>query len=80
MVVRVALIGAGIMGADHGRILAEEVPGARVQVVVDADAGRARAVAEACGARMRGRMRWGRSGGGTWTRCWWRARTRRMRS
>ena len=50
MVVRVALIGAGIMGADHGRILAEEVPGARVQVVVDADAGRARAVAEACGA------------------------------
>ena len=50
MVVRVALIGAGIMGADHGRILSEEVPGARVQVVVDADARRARAVAEACGA------------------------------
>lgn len=50
MTVRIALIGAGIMGADHGRILAEEVPRARVQVVVDADAGRARAVAEACGA------------------------------
>ena len=30
--------------------LAEEVPGARVQVVVDAAAERARAVAEACGA------------------------------
>ena len=54
MAVRVALIGAGIMGADHGRILAEEVPGARVQVVVDADAGRARAVAEACGAEDAG--------------------------
>ena len=54
MTVRVALIGAGIMGADHGRILAEEVPGARVQVVVDADVGRARAVAEACGAQDAG--------------------------
>jgi myo-inositol 2-dehydrogenase/D-chiro-inositol 1-dehydrogenase len=50
MTVRVALIGAGIMGADHGRILADEVPGARVQVVVDAAVERARAVAEACGA------------------------------
>ena len=78
MTVRIAVIGAGIMGADHARILAEEVPGARVQVVVDADGARARAVAEACGAEA-GRTGSRRSGGGTWTRYWSRARTRRMR-
>lgn len=50
MTVRVAVIGAGVMGADHARILAGEVPGARVVVVVDAAIDRARAVAEVCGA------------------------------
>lgn len=50
MSVRVALIGAGIMGADHARILAEDIPGAELTVVCDASDARARAVAEACGA------------------------------
>lgn len=50
MTVRIAVIGAGVMGADHARILAGEVPGAQVVVVVDAAADRARAVAEGCGA------------------------------
>lgn len=50
MDVRVAVIGAGIMGADHARILADEVPGAKVQVVCDALATRAQEVAAACGA------------------------------
>jgi myo-inositol 2-dehydrogenase/D-chiro-inositol 1-dehydrogenase len=38
------------MGADHARVLAEEVPGAVVRVVCDAAADRARAVADAVGA------------------------------
>ncbi len=50
MSVRVALIGAGIMGADHGRIVAEDCPGATLQVVCDASVERARAVADAWGA------------------------------
>ena len=43
MTVQIAVIGAGLMGADHARIVAEELPGARLQVVCDHDAGRARA-------------------------------------
>lgn len=50
MTVRVALIGAGSMGADHARIIAQDLPGATLQVVCDASAGRARQVAEATGA------------------------------
>lgn len=50
MTVRVALIGAGIMGADHARIVAEDLPGARLQVVCDASAERARQVAGDWGA------------------------------
>jgi len=50
MSVRVAVIGAGVMGADHARILAEAVPGATLQVVCDQDADTARRVAERCGA------------------------------
>ena len=42
MTIRVALIGAGIMGADHARIIAEDVPGAELQVVCDASEDRAR--------------------------------------
>jgi myo-inositol 2-dehydrogenase / D-chiro-inositol 1-dehydrogenase len=38
------------MGADHARIFAEEVPGAALQFICDADATRARAVAEVTGA------------------------------
>jgi myo-inositol 2-dehydrogenase / D-chiro-inositol 1-dehydrogenase len=51
MTVRVGLIGAGIMGADHARIFAEEVPGTSLQVICDADQARANSVAEATGAQ-----------------------------
>jgi myo-inositol 2-dehydrogenase/D-chiro-inositol 1-dehydrogenase len=46
----VALIGAGVMGADHARIVATQIPGAVLQVVCDADAARARTVADETGA------------------------------
>jgi myo-inositol 2-dehydrogenase / D-chiro-inositol 1-dehydrogenase len=52
MTVRVGLIGAGIMGADHARIIATQIPGARLQSVCDADPARARAVAEETGASV----------------------------
>ena len=47
LAVRIAIIGAGTMGADHARIVAEELPGAVLQVVCDRDASLARHVAEA---------------------------------
>ena len=50
MTIRVGLIGAGIMGADHAKILSRDVPGVTLQYVCDADAARAKAVADACGA------------------------------
>ncbi len=50
MSVRVGVIGAGIMGADHARIIANDVPGAVLQVVCDADSGRAKTVAAETGA------------------------------
>ena len=50
MTTRIAVIGAGLMGADHARIVAEELPGAVLQVVCDRDAARARSVADAHGA------------------------------
>jgi myo-inositol 2-dehydrogenase / D-chiro-inositol 1-dehydrogenase len=50
MTIRIAIIGAGQMGADHARILAEDLPGATLQVVCDMDANRARTVADAFGA------------------------------
>jgi myo-inositol 2-dehydrogenase/D-chiro-inositol 1-dehydrogenase len=49
--VRVGVIGAGIMGADHSRNLAGTVSGAAVSLVADLDAGRAAQAAEAAGAR-----------------------------
>lgn len=51
MTIRLGLIGAGIMGADHARLFAEEVPGTALQFICDADAVRARRVAEAAGAQ-----------------------------
>ncbi|MFN0192368.1 MAG: Gfo/Idh/MocA family protein, partial [Aestuariivirga sp.] len=51
MTLRIGLIGAGIMGADHARIFAEEVPGIVLQAICDADQGRARRVADDTGAR-----------------------------
>jgi len=51
MTIRLGLIGAGIMGADHARILSQQIPGVSLQCVCDADAARARFVAQASGAR-----------------------------
>jgi myo-inositol 2-dehydrogenase / D-chiro-inositol 1-dehydrogenase len=51
MTLRIGLIGAGVMGADHARIFAEEIPGVTLQHVCDADAARARSVADAAGAK-----------------------------
>lgn len=50
MTVRLGLIGAGIMGADHARIFAEQVPGISLQVICDADQKRASVAADAAGA------------------------------
>ncbi|MGF1477802.1 MAG: Gfo/Idh/MocA family oxidoreductase [Geminicoccaceae bacterium] len=50
MTIRIAIIGAGIMGADHARIVAEELPGTVLQLVCDKDQKRARQVADSCGA------------------------------
>ena len=36
MTVRVGLIGAGVMGSDHARIISEDIPGAILQAVCDA--------------------------------------------
>lgn len=50
MTTRIAVIGAGLMGADHAGIVAQDLPGATLQVVCDMDEARARAVADANGA------------------------------
>ncbi len=50
MSIRIAVIGAGIMGADHARIVADDLPGATLQVVCDASETRAREVADATSA------------------------------
>jgi myo-inositol 2-dehydrogenase / D-chiro-inositol 1-dehydrogenase len=50
MSVRIAIIGAGIMGADHARIVAEDLPGVSLQVVCDASQERARKAADEYGA------------------------------
>jgi myo-inositol 2-dehydrogenase/D-chiro-inositol 1-dehydrogenase len=49
--VRVGIIGVGVMGADHARILASQVPGAAIQAIYDTDPARAKAIAEETGAR-----------------------------
>lgn len=45
MTIRVALIGAGVMGADHAHTLASQVPGAELHTICDADTVRATALA-----------------------------------
>ena len=50
MTIRVGLIGAGIMGADHALILSQQLPGVSLQYICDADEKRARGVADASGA------------------------------
>lgn len=47
---RVGVIGTGMMGEVHARLLSERIGSARVVAVSDPDAGRRRAVAEAVGA------------------------------
>ena len=51
MSIGVGIIGAGIMGADHARIIAGQVAGAPLVAISDADEARARAVAAETGAR-----------------------------
>jgi len=46
MTVRIAIIGAGVMGADHARTVSQDLPGAALHVVCDASAERARMVAD----------------------------------
>lgn len=54
MALQVGLIGCGVMGSDHARILQNEVAGARLVAAYDAQAARAEAVAaSAKGARAR---------------------------
>lgn len=48
--IRLAIIGAGIMGTDHARIFAEETPGVELRVICDADRARAASVAQPYGA------------------------------
>lgn len=50
MTIRVGLIGAGIMGADHAKILSQQIPGVSLHYICDADAARAKSVAGASGA------------------------------
>lgn len=50
MTIRIAVIGAGLMGADHAGIVAQDMPGATLQLVCDMDAGRAKSVADEYGA------------------------------
>jgi myo-inositol 2-dehydrogenase / D-chiro-inositol 1-dehydrogenase len=47
---RIAVIGAGLMGADHASIVAADMPGAVLQVVCDMDETRAKGVADSYGA------------------------------
>jgi myo-inositol 2-dehydrogenase / D-chiro-inositol 1-dehydrogenase len=51
MTVRLAVIGAGIMGSDHASIFAQDISGATVVVVCDASEERARTLADKVGAR-----------------------------
>jgi myo-inositol 2-dehydrogenase/D-chiro-inositol 1-dehydrogenase len=51
MTVRVGIIGAGIMGADHAEIFSNDVPGITLQAICDADHQRARGVAELTGTK-----------------------------
>ncbi len=52
MTVRAGVIGVGIMGAEHARLLAHVLSGSQVAAVFDVDPGRAASVAQACGSRV----------------------------
>jgi predicted homoserine dehydrogenase-like protein len=46
MSVRIGIVGVGIMGSDHARIFANDVPGVEIASIFDADVARAKAVAD----------------------------------
>ncbi len=48
MTIRVGLIGAGVMGTDHARILSTAVSGVELVAVADPDAGRMSKIVETC--------------------------------
>jgi myo-inositol 2-dehydrogenase/D-chiro-inositol 1-dehydrogenase len=48
LTIRIGLIGAGIMGADHARTICRDVGGAELAAIHDADRDRASAVARSC--------------------------------
>src|SRR5438105_1703975 len=50
--VRTGVIGVGVMGAEHARLLSHVVSGSEVGAVFDVDAHRADAVAASCAARV----------------------------
>lgn len=52
MSVRIGLIGAGQIGEDHARRIAEKVPGAQITAVASRRRAPAKKVAEICGARV----------------------------
>ncbi|PZS36785.1 MAG: inositol 2-dehydrogenase [Pseudonocardiales bacterium] len=52
MPVRTGVIGVGLMGAEHARLLSEVVSGSEVTAVFDVATARAEAVAADCGARV----------------------------
>ncbi len=49
MAIRIGVIGAGIMGADHARLIAGSVSGASLEMIADVDLARASAVADSVG-------------------------------
>jgi myo-inositol 2-dehydrogenase / D-chiro-inositol 1-dehydrogenase len=49
MTIKIGLIGAGVMGTDHARILSKAVAGAALVAVSDPDAERCRKIVEMCG-------------------------------
>lgn len=50
MSIRIGVIGAGLMGEDHAKLVTEDLSGATLQVVCDMDSARARTVADRFGA------------------------------
>lgn len=50
MSVRVGIVGVGVMGADHARTIASQVAGATIRCIYDANAERARQIADEVGA------------------------------
>ncbi len=52
MPVRVGVLGVGVMGTEHARLLSHAVSGSEVSAIFDVDQRRAARVADGCGARL----------------------------